>query len=340
MKFFNRKKRQLVYLIEHANWSIKWDGHYITKNLPTSLSPLLSTNHNRLKNKIIHYGSKNLFFQETGYSVPHSSNKTVVTWFHVTPGDKTIDLISNAMQHIDILHTSCTITSDILIKHGAIKEKMVVIPLGVDTEAFKAPTEDEYHNIRRRLGISKDKICIGSFQKDGVGWDEGFEPKMVKGPDILCDVLKELNEEFQIHVLLTGPARGYVKQKLKQLKIPFTHYFLNEYLDIVDFYKALDLYIVSSRAEGGPKALLEAMACGVPLVTTNVGMANDIIENETNGFIVKKNSAEDLIDISRMIIKNTNKEQYRMNASASAKKYDWRIIANRYYNEIYSQLMD
>ena len=343
MRFFkgrNQKQRQLVYLIEKGDWSIKWDGYYITRNLPASLSPVTSRPNDRMKNKILHFGSKHLFFREKGYKKPHKSNKSVVTWFHVTPGDTTLEYIPPAMKYIDILHTSCSTTLNILLEHGAMKEKTVVIPLGVDTEKFKPPIGQEYENIRQRLGIPKDRICIGSFQKDGVGWGEGLEPKMIKGPDILCDVLEELHQEFPIHVLLTGPARGYVKHRLQQSNIPVTYHYLLNYLDIVDYYKALDLYIVSSRAEGGPKAILEAMACGVPLVTTKVGMVNEIIQNRINGFVVKGNDiVNELVDLARNVIMEVDKDEYCTKAVSYAKKNDWKVISSRYYNEIYSKLI-
>lgn len=341
MKFFKiRKQRQLVYIIENAEWSIKWDGYYITRNLPPSLSSVTSTVDKHMRKKILHYGSKHIFFQKNGFKIPPPSNKIVVTWFHVTPGDKTLEYIPPAMKYIDILHTSCSATSNILIEYGAMKEKTIVIPLGVDTERFKPPVEYEYNNIRKKLRIPKDRICIGSFQKDGVGWGEGLEPKMIKGPDILCDVLEELNKEFSIHVLLTGPARGYVKNRLQKSKISFNHYYLKDYLDIVDYYKALDLYIVSSRAEGGPKAVLEAMACGVPLVTTNVGMVNDVIQDGVNGFVVNGSDiVNKLINLSRKVITDVDKEEYSKRVIPYVKRYDWKTIAARYYNEIYLKLM-
>lgn len=343
MQFFKRRiqrHRQLVYLIENADWSIKWDGYYITRNLPASLSPVTSRSDSHLKNKILHYGSKHLFFHKKGHKKPHPSNKVVVTWFHVEPRDTTLEHISPATKYIDILHTSSSITLNILLKHGATKDKTIVIPLGVDTGKFKPPVGQEYENIRKKLGIPKDRIFIGSFQKDGVGWGEGLEPKMVKGPDILCDVLEELYQEFPIHILLTGPARGYVMRRLQKSKIPVTYNYLHNYWDIVDYYKALDLYIVSSRAEGGPKAILEAMACGVPLVTTKVGMVNETIQNGINGFIVKGDDiVNELVDLARKVLIEVDKDEYSKKAVPCAKKNDWKVISSRYYNEIYSKLI-
>ena len=52
-------------------------------------------------------------------------------------------------------------------------------------------------------------------------------------------------------------------------------------------YEAIDLCIVASRDEGGPRAVLESMAIGVPLVTTRVGQAADLVRHEENGWLVE-----------------------------------------------------
>ena len=110
-------------------------------------------------------------------------------------------------------------------------------------------------------------MVIGSFQKDGKGWGEGNEPKLIKGPD----------------VLLTGPARGYVKTGLESLKIPCKHLYLQDYREIGKYYQALDAYLVTSREEGGPKGVLESMASGIPLISTRVGQAQDLVKQGING---------------------------------------------------------
>ena len=128
-----------------------------------------------------------------------------------------------------------------------------------------------------------------------------FEPKLIKGPDVFCDLVKRIKKKVSIHVLLTGPARGYVKKKLIEYNIPFSHVFLKDYREIVNYYNVLDLYLITSRSEGGPKALLEGMATGVPIVSTKVGMAPYIIKHGVNGFI---SDVDDLI-YKKLLKKNS-----------------------------------
>ena len=138
---------------------------------------------------------------------------------------------------------------------------------------------------RRRLGVPEGSIVVGSFQKDGVGWGNGLEPKLIKGPDVLIETLAMAARELPIFALLTGPARGYVKEGLTKAGVPFAHEFVADYQDLPATYAALDVYLNPSREEGGPKGILESMAMDIPVVSTRVGMAPDIIKHRVGGFL-------------------------------------------------------
>ena len=98
----------------------------------------------------------------------------------------------------------------------------------------------------------------------------------------------------ELFVLLSGPARGYAKKGLEQLEIPYKHVYLENYPEIGRLYQCLDLYIVASREEGGPKAILESMACGIPLVTTRVGQAADMVIHGENALMADAEDSEGL----------------------------------------------
>ena len=342
------KRSKLYYIVENADWSIKWDGIYITKCIQDiyGIKACIDNKYNNIKKSIIHFGSRNLFLPEAWKEV-HKSNRIVFTWFHGTEHDPNVQnqlmirSLPEASAKADIVHTSCTISRDRLVKWGVPEEKVVLIPLGVDNNIFR-PVANEYEkkSVRRKLGIPESSICIGSFQKDGNGWGNGDDPKLIKGPDILCEVISELTNDIPIHVLLTGPARGYVKNSLSKYKIPFTHSYLTNYQDIVKYYQAIDMYFVTSREEGGPKAILESMACGIPIISTNVGMANDIIVNGINGFRVDVEDAAQIKEFAKLLIEDRSLRQRCVNGGLeTAPKYDWSIISQKYYEEIYSKLL-
>ena len=97
-------------------------------------------------------------------------------------------------------------------------------------------------------------------------------------------------------MLLTGPARGYVRRELERLGIPYRHVSARSRDELARAYHALDVYLVASRQEGGPKAVLEAMAAGVPLVSTRVGQAQELVEHGIDGWLVDVEDAEGLAE--------------------------------------------
>ena len=86
--------------------------------------------------------------------------------------------------------------------------------------------------------------------------------------------------------MLTAPARGYVIQGLQNLQIEYKHFNVN-FSELPKLYNCLDVYLISSRDEGGPTGMFEAMACGIPVVSTKVGQAFDSIIDGQTGFVAE-----------------------------------------------------
>jgi len=342
MNIFDRKNR-LIYITEANDWSIDWDGRQITAALNglgliksrTAVSAAF------LKNKIVHFGSINCFFNRRGEPLKiHSSDKKVLTWFHVSPADSRIKIIPYLNEQVDLIHTSCQATRAELVKNGLNDRKIIVIPLGVNLKIFKKAEPEKREIFLKRLGLPKDKIIIGSFQKDGNGWGEGLKPKLIKGPDVFCDVLEKLAAKYPVHVLLTGPARGYVKARLAKAGIGYTHKYLKNYQGIADYYNCLDLYLICSRVEGGPKALWESWATGVPVVSTKMGMPADFIVNGQNGLLVEVGDVDGLAAAAEKILDDkVLREKLVSNALADVKEHSWDKLAEDYYEKIYKKLL-
>jgi glycosyltransferase involved in cell wall biosynthesis len=166
---------------------------------------------------------------------------------------------------------------ELVLAAGVDPARVFRIPLGIDLEHFPLGDLQGRAAARAALGLPEVAFVVGSFQKDGVGWGEGLEPKLVKGPDVLVAVAARVQEQVsELHVLLTGPARGYVQRELDRAGVPWTHVYARSRDELRRAYHALDAYLVSSRQEGGPKAVLEALAAGVPLVATRVGQVAEL----------------------------------------------------------------
>ena len=336
-------KKNFYYIAEPEKWVISVEGEYITNSIqkkydiPIKMITVSRRKFLRFRKNVLHFGSRNTYLPNN-YNYIDKSNNIILTWYHGTDEDKEyIELMPVVSKNVDIIHTSTSITKEKLIEWGADKNKIKIIPIGIDLEMFNKFQYQSKSDIRKRLGIPRECICIGSFQKDGDGWKEGNNPKLIKGPDTLCEVLRILNEKYPVYVLLTGPARGYVKSKLTSYNIPFKHFYFKEYKKIPLFYRPLDLYLITSRAEGGPKSLLESFASDVPVVTTDMGMAHDIVVDGYNAMVSKVDDIESLVYNCRQIIEDKDLRKTLVdNSSKSVKEFSWTEVSKKYYEEIYS----
>ncbi len=343
-----KPRSTIYYIMESADWVARQVGEDIARNLTRQklLRVKTTTTHRGVHHQIVHFGSRGTFLPEMWREV-NPDNRIVYTWFHGTEEDKApanlamIMALPEAAEKADIVHTSCTISRENLIKWGVPEDKIVVVPIGVDLSIFEPVTEHMRNAIREELGLPQDSFIIGSFQKDGVGWGEGLEPKWIKGPDIFVSVIERLKKDHNVFVLLTGPARGYLKKELERIGVPYKHFYLKNYPEIPKFYYALDVYLVTSRAEGGPKALTEAMAAGVPLVSTRVGMAPDIIEDGFNGLLADVDDVATLSSRVETIIADRELAGHLVSKGQNTVgKYAWSEIARQYYEMIYKPLLD
>lgn len=159
-------------------------------------------------------------------------------------------------------------------------------------------------NVPQRSTDINLPITIGSFQKDS---NLAGVPKLIKGPDILAEVLKEIHRTHKIRVLLGGFKRKYIISKLEKYGIPYK--FKERHPDVRDLYDKCDWYFVTSRVEGGPQAVLEAPYRGVKILSTDIGMASDVLHpdcicNTVDDFVNKFKSGLDKTDWIKTNIDN------------------------------------
>jgi glycosyltransferase involved in cell wall biosynthesis len=269
----------------------------------------------------------------------------VSTFLHGKPEDgpevaRHIDRFLAALPRLDRVICSASLVRDRLLSWGAPAEKLVVIPIGVETRRFLPPSPAERAAARARFGVPEGRVVIGSFQKDGQGWGDGDEPKMIKGPDVFVDAVAELARELPVFVLLTGPARGYVKRRLAAAGVPFAHHYADDRDDLAKCYHALDLYLVTSREEGGPMALMESMSAHVPVVSTRVGMAPDLITDGVSGALVEAGNAAAVAAAARTLLALPDGGQaLRIAAREAVQVADWSVVGRRQLEEVWRPLI-
>lgn len=334
------------FVIENADWAIRWVG----ENIRDAIEPIApgviatTTSPYRHANSVVHFGSQYMWLAWE----PHisKSNRAVTSFFHGKREDgdavsRHIDQFLDSVPRLAKVVTAASLVENRLVGWGVPREKIERIPIGVDTTLFRPPSGAERHAARAAHGISPEATVIGSFQKDGVGWGDGMEPKLIKGPDIFLQVIDSLRRDLPVHVFLTGPARGYVKKGLEDIGVPFTHAYAKSHAELTHCYHALDLYLVTSREEGGPMGLMESMASGVPVVSSDVGMAPDLIEPEITGGLVPSEAVAAFSQQARRILELPDKAfDLRRKARQAVKIADWQTVGAQHYERVYRPLLN
>ncbi len=255
----------------------------------------------RVRNQSVFHTSQ---FTLIGLPFERAGNRLGVAYLHGRPGtpghpefDTCYETVRRRHEELDRIQVSSRSMEELVLETGIEPVKVSRIPIGVDTARFRLRDAAMRAEARRELGLPESAFVVGSFQKDGVGWGEGLEPKLIKGPDVLLDVCERLAREVpELVVLLTGPARGFVATGLARREIAHQRALLPDLDAVARAYRAVDVCLVTSRDEGGPKAVLESMATGVPLVTTRVGQAADLVRTGENGWLCDVEDAEGLAE--------------------------------------------
>jgi glycosyltransferase involved in cell wall biosynthesis len=293
---------RLVLVADAAGWSVSHDMEELARiarriGVRVAGRRFLAAAHDQAA----FFGSQFDLLRDDAVLPPH---RLATAYFHGLPGtpgapefDECYRALCRMHERIDRVQVTHAQIRELVLSSGIEATKVHTIRIGVDPEAFALRSAAERAEARRRLGIPETALAVGSLQKDGVGWAEGLEPKLVKGPDVLVSALAHARSRRpELVAVLVGPARGYVEQELARLGIPSVRRIVRRHRELRGIYAALDAVVVASRQEGGPKAVLEAMAVGVPVVSTRVGQAQELIEDGVNGRLVDVEDAPALGD--------------------------------------------
>lgn len=180
-------------------------------------------------------------------------------------------------RYIDAYHAVSNKTADSLKE--LTEKKIYSIPFWANQKLFFKISEKD--NLKKSFGINSDRYLIGSFQRDTEG--SGNElPKLSKGPDRLLEIYEKINSlKPNLSVVLTGYRREYLITELKKRDIHYYYFPKVNFSKLNKLYNILDLYIVASRVEGGPASIMEAGLTKTPIISTDVGLASEILDKNS-----------------------------------------------------------
>lgn len=201
-----------------------------------------------------------------------------------------------------------------------------VIPNGVDTAVFAPRDRSE---ARRRLGVPDDVLVLGGVASVGTlshPW---------KGGSYLVGALKILAEQG-VKPLLLNVGSQSTSEIPGVIDIPF----VDGPVQLSWIYAAMDVFVFPSIAENMPLSTLEAMACGLPVIASNVGGIPEQISNGVNGILVPARDSLELANAISLLLRD-NELRKRLGESARervVREFDFGICASR-YQSIYDRLV-
>jgi glycosyltransferase involved in cell wall biosynthesis len=336
-------RRRLLLVADEAGWILDEIAERVLQGVPASFNACLeSRDWASARDCTIHFISRPWAWSDGVLDRVDRSNRLIGLWWHgradsPDPTMRTaLDRLRRVHDRFARVQVTGSIGRDTLRSIGVPAEKIVVLPEGVDVEMFRPATGASRAAMRQALGIPSDAIAIGCFQKDGDGFEAGERPKSIKGPDVLVEALAAAAAHHRLHAVLPGPARGYVTSGLRAAGIAFSAPGFVPRSELPSLYHALDLYVSPSRDEGGPAGVLEAMASGVAVVSTETGMAVDLIESGRTGTLVPSGDAAALgAAIAEAAESADRRRVYAERSLVMIAAYDWRRIIPRYVEELY-----
>jgi len=231
-----------------------------------------------------------------------------------------LEIFKNANRIICLTRTD----ANEIIKIGCPEKKIRIIPNAVDTEKFK-PSK-----------VRRDDLIV---------WTGRFVPE--KGIEYLIKAAKIVCENIRYcRFLLIG--HGPLKQKILKL---ISKYGIERFVDIIGplardkiakILKSATIFAFPSLREGMPLSVLEAMACGLPVIGSNVPGIKDIIIDGENGILVPPRNPEKLADAILTILNDrTLRQKIGQNArELILKKYSWEVVLDRIMETYYEALED
>lgn len=214
------------------------------------------------------------------------------------------------------------------IIHYSIEKEINIVPNFVDTQLYKPQNDGAF---REHLAPKGEKILVHT---------SNFR-QVKRVPDTIR-IFKEVLKEIPSKLILVGdgPDRSECERLCRQLGLCDHIKFLGKQDGLVEILNSADVFLIPSQSESFGLAALEAMSCGIPVVSSSVGGLPELIRHNETGFIAE---IGDIKRMSKYVIDLlTNEKKHALfseNSRKRAVKYFDKSIVVPQYEEYYEKIL-
>ncbi len=194
-------------------------------------------------------------------------------------------------------------------KYSIDPRKISVIPNGIQNTFFI--------EAKHQLEKAKKLLFVGRLS-------------IQKNIPLLIEALSLIHEPIQMDIVGTGEEENHIKNLINHYKLKNVYLHGKKTGDsLLSFYKNADVFILPSKQEGFPVALLEAMSAGLPIIATSNDGTEALIHN--NGVIVKPPTPQNFANTILKIIQNKEiRTKYSFESKRIASKFLWPNVINKF----------
>ncbi|TAF95046.1 MAG: N-acetyl-alpha-D-glucosaminyl L-malate synthase BshA [Runella slithyformis] len=212
-------------------------------------------------------------------------------------------------------------------QHFAITKDIEVIPNFIDLERFQRQQKDHF---KMAICPNGEKLVVhtSNFRK-------------VKRIDDVVLMFDQLRHLVPSKLLLVGdgPERNRIENLCRELDLMTCVRFLGKLDAIEEVLSVADLFVMPSESESFGLAALEALACEVPIITSNAGGLPELNLPGITGFMSNVGDVEDMVKNAAFVLQDDNLPRFKANALARAKEFDLKNILP-FYENFYQKVVD
>lgn len=216
------------------------------------------------------------------------------------------------------------------LEHFNITNEIKVIPNFIDLERFKKQKKEHF---KKAICPNNERLIVhtSNFRK-------------VKRVQDIIKVFVEVNKKVPSKLLLVGdgPERMKMEELCRDFEVADDVRFLGKLDAVEEVLSMCDLFMLPSEKESFGLAALEAMACEVPVISSNAGGIPELNVNGLTGFTSNVGDISDMVRNTLYILDEANLSRFKENALKQAKRFDVNVIVpyyENYYNDILSRVL-